>query len=68
MAESQHKLLLSLLCGKLHLDEKSQQRAQNLFYGALGYLDRQRGSSPSLLGQVWNRRTDYSSCDRTSLA
>lgn len=56
MAESQRQAAaaqgLLLLQTRLSLDKTQQQRAQQLFNGALEYLGRQRTSSPSLLGQV----------------
>ena len=52
MAESQRKLLLTLLDERLHLGQAYREQAEKLFTAAHEYLERQRGSSPSLLGQV----------------
>lgn len=47
-------VVLSLLYAGL--DKPTQERAEKLFYGAFEYLGKQRGSSPSLLGQVRTER------------
>jgi hypothetical protein len=47
-------VVLSLLYAGL--DKPTQERATKLFYGAFEYLGKQRGSSPSLLGQVRTKK------------
>lgn len=50
---SQQQLLLSLLNERLHLDQRSSQlHVEKLFNAAFGELGKQRGSSPSVFGQV----------------
>lgn len=50
---SQQQLLLSLLHERLHLDQRSSQlHVEKLFNDAFGELGKQRGSSPSVFGQV----------------
>jgi len=64
VAARQHKLLLSLLSEKLHLQTASREQVENLFNTAYEYLERQRGSSPSLLQVSALAHNCSSMCDR----